>query len=88
MQIKALRYLDNGINKDFSERPKQLGYEQILYLYCRSAYQDIPLGDALEAHKHFMAIAQKNGAAFLCMKSLDSRCLSSLRFLRKCPRHF
>ena len=78
MQIKALRYLDNGINKDFSERPKQLGYEQILYLYCRSAYQDIPLGDALEAHKHFMAIAQKKWGSF----SLYEKALIAVVFHR------
>lgn len=70
MQIKALRYLDNEIRKDFETTPQRIGYEQILYLYVRSLYRDIPLGDALKAHKYFIALAQSNGAISLCMKKL------------------
>ncbi len=59
MQIKALRYLDNEIRKDFETTPQRIGYEQILYLYVRSLYRDIPLGDALKAHKIFYSISSK-----------------------------
>ena len=56
--------------KDFETTPQRIGYEQILYLYVRSLYRDIPLGDALKAHKYFIALAQSNGAISLCMKKL------------------
>lgn len=64
MQMKALRYLDNEIQKEFETTPKQIGYEQILYLNVRSLYRDIPLGDALKAHKYFMALVQKQWSDF------------------------
>lgn len=64
MQIEALRYLDKEIVKDFESSPKRIGYEQIIYLYTRSLYRDIPLGDALQAHKHFMSLAQKQWSGF------------------------
>lgn len=62
MQMKALRYLDQACIKDFEKRPKRIDYMQVLYLYIRSLFRDIPLGDALEAHKYFMALAQKQWA--------------------------
>lgn len=62
MQMKALRYLDQTCIKDFEKRPKRIDYTQVLYLYTRSLFRDIPLGDALEAHKYFMALAQKQWA--------------------------
>ena len=52
MQIKALQFLDKQIQKSY-KHVKTVGYTQILYLYIRSAYQDIPLADALEAHKYY-----------------------------------
>lgn len=64
MQIKALRYLDQSIVQDFKHTPKRIGYDQILYLYVRSLYRDIPLGDALTAHKYFMSLAQKQWSRF------------------------
>ena len=64
MQIKALRYLDNCIKEDYKKSPKRILYDQVLYLYCRSLYRDIPLGDALEAHKHYMSLAQKQWFEF------------------------
>lgn len=64
MQIKGLRYLDGEINRDFKSASKRIGYEQIIYLYTRSLYRDIPLGEALQAHKHFMALAQKQWSSF------------------------
>lgn len=62
MQLKALRWLDQEMIKEFQQKEKsaQPTYEQLLYLYTRSFYPDIPLGDALEAHKYFLSlIAQK-----------------------------
>lgn len=64
MQIKALRYLDEQLKKDFKNKPAKIGYDQILYLYVRSQYRDIPLGDALEAHKYFIALAEKQWPGF------------------------
>lgn len=64
MQIKALRYLDNELKKDYGNKSGQVGYNQLLYLYTRSLYRDIPLGDALEAHKYYIALAQKQWAGF------------------------
>ena len=64
MQIKALRYLDSEIARDFKSSPKRISYDQIIYLYTRSLYRDIPLGDALQAHKYFMTLAQKQWSAF------------------------
>lgn len=59
MQIKALGYLDNEIIKDYERKNKKLTYNQILYLYVRSFYRDIPLGNALQAHKYYTDLAEK-----------------------------
>ena len=59
MQIKALHYLDNEIIKDYKKKNKKITYSQILYLHTRSFYRDIPLGDALEAHKYFTGLVEK-----------------------------
>lgn len=64
MQMRALRYLDNEIKKDFENKSEKIRYEQLLYLYTRSMYRDIPLGDALDAHKYYMSLAQKQWAGF------------------------
>lgn len=66
MQIKALRYLDNTIKKDFALKTSKdrITYDQLLYLYVRSMYRDIPFGDALDAHKHYMSLAQKQWTGF------------------------
>ena len=81
MQIKALRYLDNEIRKDFETTPQRIGYEQILYLYVRSLYRDIPLGDALTAHKYFIALAQKQWSDFtLYEKALTAVTLNRYGF--------
>lgn len=81
MQIKALRYLDNEIQKDFQTTPKQIGYDQIIYLYTRSLYRDIPLGDALKAHKYFMTLAQKQWGDFsLYEKALTAVTLNRYGF--------
>ena len=53
MQIKALQFLDKQIQESY-KHVKTAGYSQILYLYTRSAYRDIPLTDALEAHKYYL----------------------------------
>lgn len=65
-QIKALNYLDKEIKKDYSNRKEeqQITYHQILYLYVRSLYRDIPLGDALHAHKYYMSLAELQWPGF------------------------
>lgn len=81
MQIKALRFLDHEIKKDFGRKPKQIGYDQIIYLYTRSLYRDIPLGDALDAHKYYLALAQKQWSDFsLYEKALISIALTNYGF--------
>lgn len=64
MQINALRYLDHEIRKDFEKKTGKIGYDQLVYLYTRSMYRDIPLGDALSAHKYYMSLVQKQWSAF------------------------
>lgn len=64
MQIKALHYLDQEIQKDYKNTPEQISYDQILYLNVRSLYRDIPLGDALQAHKYFLSLAEKQWENF------------------------
>ncbi len=82
MQIKALRYLDQSIEQDFKHIPKRIGHDQILYLYVRSLYRDIPLGDALTAHKYFMSLAQKQWSRFsLYEKAITVITLKNYGFL-------
>lgn len=64
MQIKALRYLDKGIQANFKDKPKTIQHQQLLYLYIRSMYPDIPLGDALDAHKYYLSLAQEQWGQF------------------------
>ena len=40
--------------KILRQLPQRIGYEQILYLYVRSLYRDIPLGDALKAYTNIL----------------------------------
>lgn len=54
MQIKALRYIDQELVKNFTEQDTALTYNRLLYLYTRSFYTDIPLGDALSIHKSLL----------------------------------
>lgn len=70
MQIDALRFLDRQIKADYgawlktgSGRKKAedfLSPEIVEYLYVRSAYRDIPEGDAREAIRYFTDLAEKN----------------------------
>ena len=53
MQIKALQFLDKQIQESY-KHVETAGYSQILYLYTRSAYRDIPLTEALDAHKYYL----------------------------------
>lgn len=64
MQLDALRYLDNEIKKDFEKKSEKISYEQLVYLYTRSMYRDVPFGDALDAHKYYMSLAQKQWGSF------------------------
>lgn len=71
MQMQALKFLDGEIIKDFEEEKKPFGYDQVVYLYVRSLYREVPLAKALDAHKHFMALAGKHwGKASLYEKAL------------------
>jgi len=54
MQIKALNFLDRNIQNSFEKFQGHTGYSEILYLYARSAYRDIPLTKALAAHKYYL----------------------------------
>lgn len=66
MQIQALRYLDQQIVSDYkigknASGPKEfLPAETIEFLYVRSAYRDIPEGDAREAIRYFTSLAEKS----------------------------
>lgn len=80
MQMKALRFLDKSIQKDYENQKKTnyIGYNQIIYLYVRSFYLDIPLGDALPAHKHYIALMQEKWKQF----SLYEKALSASTLFR------
>lgn len=65
MQIKALRYLDENIQKDFEkELKKESSSNQLSYLYTRSLYRDIPLAGVLKAHKYYMAQVEASWTKF------------------------
>ena len=84
MQIKALRYIDNQIKKDFETPQKRIDSDQIIYLYTRSLYRDIPLGDALDAHKHLMSLALKQWSQFsLYDKALIAITLKNYGFTKE-----
>lgn len=71
VQLKAIRYLDKKIIKTYKENIKHISYEQILYLYVRNLYQDIPLGEALDAYKHLIQLSLKQwGEASFYEKAL------------------
>lgn len=76
MQLEALDYLDREIRKDYTQKNEKIGYDQLLYLHARSSYRDIPLGDALEAHKYFISLVKKQWANFsLYEKALAAQLL-------------
>ncbi|MDH6306643.1 uncharacterized protein YfaS (alpha-2-macroglobulin family) [Parabacteroides sp. PF5-5] len=69
MQMKALRYLDSSIQKDYemlmkakmSSKDHQPSPTQLDFLYVRSQYRDIPeLGSAREAIRYFTNQAEKH----------------------------
>lgn len=69
MQMRALRYLDQSIQKDYEALKKWNkdwekevpSAQQIEFLYVRSAYRDIPeLGEAREAIRFYTNQAEKN----------------------------
>ncbi len=65
MQQKALRYLDQIVQQDFQKNiPQHIQYHSIRYLYIRSFHQDIPLGDARQAHQHFMSLLKEQWFQF------------------------
>ncbi|MDE7374305.1 MAG: alpha-2-macroglobulin, partial [Odoribacter sp.] len=81
MQIKGIRYLDNQIKSDFKNKNNKINYDQLLYLYARSFYGDIPLGDALEAHKHYLGLLRKQWADFsLYEKAISAVTLNNYGF--------
>jgi len=69
MQMRALRYLDSSMQKDYEALKKSntkleeaiLSPEQLEFLYVRSYYRDIPeLGEAREAIRFYTNQAEKN----------------------------
>lgn len=78
MQIKALNFLDKNIQNTFKERKGKAGYSQILYLYTRSAYRDIPLTNALEAHKYYLNDLEQSWKTL----SLYDKALASITLYR------
>lgn len=81
MQIKGIRYLDNQIKSDLKNNNKNITHDQLLYLYVRSFYRDIPLGDALEAHKHFLGLVRKQWSDFsLYEKAVSAVTLNNYGF--------
>lgn len=81
MQIKALRYLDKEITDDLKNKNHPIHYDQLLYLYTRSFYRDIPLGDALKAHKYYMEQTQKQWPGFsLYEKAIAAVALNNYGF--------
>lgn len=77
MQIKALNFLDKQIQESY-KHSKTAGYSQILYLYTRSAYRDIPLTDALEAHKYYLGQLESSWTKL----SLYEKALTAMTFYR------
>lgn len=77
MQIKALNFLDKQIQESY-KHAKTAGYSQILYLYTRSAYRDIPLTDALEAHKYYLGQLESSWTKL----SLYEKALTAMTFYR------
>lgn len=77
LQARALNYLDRAIERDFNDSI-QPGYTQLRYLYTRSAYRDIPLTNALQAHKHYIAWAEQSWRNF----SLYEKGLAALTLYR------
>ena len=77
MQIKALNFLDKQIQESY-KNIKTAGYSQILYLYTRSSYRDIPLTDALEAHKFYLGQLETSWTKL----SLYEKALSAITLYR------
>ena len=63
MQAKALRYLDQNIVENH-RNDTSVGFNDVLYLRVRSAYRDIPLGDALAAHKALLQNVKRSWPRF------------------------
>lgn len=66
MQMNALRFLDRQIADDYRSLQNASGRKDLLpagtieFLYVRSAYRDIPEGDAREAIRYFTGLAEKS----------------------------
>lgn len=56
MEMKALRYVDNELVRIHNRYPSQtLSYDELIYLYVRSAYRDVPIaGATLALHKQLI----------------------------------
>ncbi len=56
MEMKALRYVDNELVRlRNGQQPKGVSYDELCYLYTRSAYRDVPVaGAALALHKQLI----------------------------------
>lgn len=70
MQMKAIRYIDEQIRKDYSDLKKQnkdlqkmtaISTSQLEYLYVRSGYRDIPIDQETRAAERFYtSVVEKN----------------------------
>lgn len=56
MEMKALQYVDNELVRSHNgQQPKAVSYDELCYLYTRSAYRDVPIaGAALSLHKQLI----------------------------------
>jgi uncharacterized protein YfaS (alpha-2-macroglobulin family) len=57
MQINALKYLDNVFKTTYEQtkdKKVKINYINLIYLYTRSYFLDIPLTDVLPAHKYYL----------------------------------
>lgn len=80
MQIKALSYVDKKIiDNTFAKTTDRLSYNQIVYLFVRSYYRDIPLsGKTLDIHKDMMNRMLKQWPGF----SLYEKALAAVAMYR------
>ncbi|MDR1755692.1 MAG: hypothetical protein LBR65_01865 [Culturomica sp.] len=73
MRMNGIRYLDKMIQEQYDEGKKKgrspaVGYQTLLYLHTRSFYRDLPLADALEAHKAYMEHLKTDWIAYSVYK--------------------
>ncbi|MDL2331170.1 hypothetical protein LJC62_04100 [Odoribacter sp. OttesenSCG-928-A06] len=65
-QKRAVNFLDEEINDQFkgAKNTPSITYNELIYLYTRSLFRDIPLTYVMEAHKHYMELLKKEWLKF------------------------